>query len=187
MEHRAVITSSVHQSLPLPWVERFARLIPKSGEVLDLACGGGRHARLLATLGYRVEAVDRDPGLLEALQDIPGVSVRVADLEEGDWPYAGRTFAGIVVTQYLFRPRIPDLLALLADPGVLIYETFMVGNERYGRPANPQFLLRSGESLAWVQARGWRVVAFEEGQVDRPRASVVQRVCATRGAIAAVL
>lgn len=187
MEHGAVMTSSVHPSLPLPWVERFAGLIPRSGEVLDLACGGGRHTRLLARLGYRVEAVDRDPALLAALHDLPGVSPRVADLEGADWPYVGRAFSGVVVTQYLFRPRIADLLALVADPGVLIYETFMVGNENYGRPTNPQFLLRSGELLAWVQARGWRVLAFEEGYVDHPKASVVQRVCAVRGAVGAVL
>lgn len=174
-------------SPPSPWVRRFARLIPEHGEVLDLACGSGRHARLLAGLGYRVEAVDRSPLALASLQGLARVVPRQADLEDGGWPYRGRLFAGIVVTNYLFRPRIEELLACLAETGVLLYETFMVGNERYGKPSNPEFLLRSQEMLGWVRERGWQVVAFEEGQVDAPKPAMVQRLCATRGAIAARL
>jgi SAM-dependent methyltransferase len=174
-------------SPPSPWVRRFARLIPEHGEVLDLACGSGRHARFLAGLGYRVEAVDRSPLALASLQGLARVLPRQADLEDGGWPYRGRPFAGIVVTNYLFRPRIEELLACLAETGVLLYETFMVGNERYGKPSNPEFLLRSQEMLGWVRERGWQVVAFEEGQVDAPKRAMVQRLCATRGAIAARL
>ena len=163
-------------------MQRFASLIP-AGEVLDLACGSGRHARLLATLGYRVEAVDRDAQALAALRHVPGVTVRESDLEAPGWPYAGRRFAGIVVTNYLFRPRVEQLLACLADPGLLIYETFMRGNERYGRPSNPDFLLASQELLGWAQQRSWRVLAYEEGYCDDPAPAVVQRLCAARGTI----
>ena len=177
-------SSAPLQSPPSPWVARFAHLIPERGEVLDLACGSGRHARLLAGLGYYVEAVDRNPQALASLGDVDRVAVRQADLEDACWPYVGRSFAGIVVTNYLFRPRLGELLASLADPGVLIYETFMVGNERYGKPSNPQFLLRSQEMLDWVRQRGWRLVAFEEGRVDSPKPAMVQRLCAVRGAIA---
>lgn len=152
--------------------------------MLDLACGSGRHARLLAGLGYYVEAVDRDPQALAVLDDVDRVAVRQADLEDACWPYGERSFAGIVVTNYLFRPRLDELLASLADPGVLIYETFMVGNERYGKPSNPQFLLRSQEMLDWVLQRGWRLLAFEEGRVNSPKPAMVQRLCAARGAIA---
>lgn len=177
------MTTSLAQTLPSNWVQRFAGLIPRAGEVLDLACGNGRHSRLLAGLGYRVEAVDRDPHALAALRDVRGVSVRLADLEAESWPYAGRTFSGIVVTNYLFRPRIDQLFACLADPGLLIYETFMRGNERYGRPSNPDFLLASQELLGWAQQRAWRVLAFEEGYRDDPGPAIVQRLCAARGAI----
>lgn len=168
---------------PSLWVSRFASLIPRGGVVLDLACGGGRHTRLLAGQGYGVEAVDRDAASLGELAAISGVHVREADLESGTWPYGGRTFAGIVVTNYLFRPRLPVLLAALAEPGVLIYETFMIGNERFGKPSNPDFLLRSQELLDWAQHNALSVVAFEEGYVDQPKPAMVQRLCAVRGTL----
>lgn len=169
---------------PSSWVRRFAPLVPAGGEVLDLACGGGRHARLLAGLGHRVEAVDRDAAALARLSGVAGVSVRVADLEHAPWPYAGRRFAGIVVANYLHRPLLPLIEGALADAAVLIYETFMVGNERFGRPSNPDFLLHPQELLRVAQAAGLRIVAYEEGEVAQPRPAVVQRLCAVRGAAA---
>lgn len=138
-------------STPSPWVCRFAPIIPKGGKVLDFACGAGRNSRLLAAAGHAVEAVDRDLAGLAELVAVNGVEVREADLEAGVWPYDQHTFSGIVVTNYLFRPRLPALLAALADPGVLIYETFMIGNERYGKPSNPDFLLQSQELLDWAE------------------------------------
>ncbi len=165
---------------PSPWVERFLPLITAGGSVLDLACGRGRHALLLAQRGYRVEAVDRDASALAAISAAaPGIVTRTADLEGGPWPYHGCAFDGIVVTNYLFRPLLPMLLNALEVNGVLIYETFMVGNEGFGKPANPAFLLRPGELLD-VARRRLTVVAFEQGQVDAPRPAVVQRLCATR-------
>jgi len=181
------MTKHVEIAAPSAWVKRFAALIPPHGEVLDLACGGGRHARLLAGLGHPVEAVDRDAAALEGLASSTGVTVREADLEGAAWPYGGRVFSGIVVINYLFRPRLPALLATLAAPGVFIYETFMIGNERYGKPSNPDFLLGSQELLAWARDGGLRVVAFEEGYVDSPKPAVVQRLCAVRGDLMAAL
>ncbi len=165
---------------PSAWVHRFAPLIPAGGAVLDLACGGGRHARYLAGLGYRVEAVDRAAESIAALQDIPGIQARCADLENGPWPYIGRQFAGIVVTNYLWRPLLPLLLRSLELGGVLIYETFMVGNERFGKPSNPTFLLRKDELRHLVQQH-LDIVAFEQGEIDTPRSAVIQRICAVRG------
>lgn len=161
------------------WVKRWARLIPAGGAVLDVAAGSGRHARYLAGLGYRVEAVDRDAEALQALAGAPGITVRVADLEGGPWPYAGRRFDGIVVTHYLHRPLFPRLLEALGERGVLIYETFAAGNERYGRPSNPDFLLQPGELLAAFGA-ALQVVAFESGRVSVPKPAVLQRLCAVR-------
>lgn len=162
------------------WVKRFAGLINAGGTVLDLACGSGRHARLLADLGYRVEAVDRNADALAELSHArPQVITRVADLEGGPWPYHGCAFDAIVVTNYLYRPLLPLLLNALEVNGVLIYETFMLGNERFGKPSNPAFLLRPGELLELVRRR-LNIVAFEQGEVAIPRPMVVQRLCATR-------
>ena len=165
---------------PSPWVQRFAKRIRQGGEVLDLACGGGRHARWLAGEGWKIEAVDRDSAALAGLAGVPGVRDRVADLELGAWPYAGRHFDGIIVTNYLHRPLLPLIEGALDEGGVLIYETFMVGNERFGRPSNPDFLLRPQELLEVARAAGLRVLAFEEGEVATPKPAMVQRIAAQR-------
>ena len=165
---------------PSPWVVRFASLIPAGGRVLDLACGRGRHARYLAGLGYRVEAVDQDAEALASLAGIAGIETRQLDLEGGGWPYFGQAFDGVVVTNYLYRPLLPQILSLLDEHSVLIYETFMVGNELLGKPENPAYLLRKGELLEAVRSR-LNVVAFEQGRVEIPRPAMIQRICAARG------
>ena len=170
---------------PSAWVERFASLIPAGAEVLDFACGGGRHARWLAQRGLRVEAVDRNAESLASIAGLRGIDVREADLENGPWPYGDKRFDAIVVTNYLFRPRLGAMLDCLAAGGVLIYETFMLGNERFGKPSNPEFLLRPGELLERLHD-GYTVVAFEQGEVASPRPAMIQRVCAIRGANATV-
>ena len=164
---------------PSPWVVRCAALIPAGGAVLDLACGGGRHSRWLAERGHQVEAVDQDAEALASLADVAGVHTRCADLEGGPWPYGGRAFAGIVVTNFLWRPLLPFLLPLLEPGGVLIYETFMVGNEAFRQPTNPAYLLRPGELLEVVRGR-LSVIAFEQGQLALEPPAVVQRLCAQR-------
>ena len=167
---------------PSAWVVRWADRVPAGGRVLDLACGKGRHARYFAARGHPVEAVDRDPVKLGLLEGIPGVHARHADLESGPWPFAGQQFGGIVVANYLHRPLFPHLLAALATGGVLIYETFAAGNERYGRPSNPAFLLALGELLDVVHGR-LRVIAYEELYVSEPRPAMVQRICATKPSV----
>lgn len=166
---------------PSTWLRQWAGHIPAGGRVLDLACGSGRHTRYLASLGYRVEAVDMDASRLTGLARIPGVSVRTADMEQGPWPYAEAQFAGIVVTNYLHRPSFPNILSGLTPGGVLICETFAVGNERFGRPSNPNFLLLPGELLEVVRGK-LRVIAYEDVQVSQPRPAALQRICAVRPA-----
>jgi SAM-dependent methyltransferase len=170
---------------PSAWVRRFAGTIAPAGHVLDYACGSGRHARWLARVGFDVEAVDRDPEALGRLAGEGRVSTRLADLEDGPWPYAEATFDAVVVTNYLFRPRFDAMLACLRPGGVLIYETFMLGHERYGRPSNPAFLLRPGELLQRL-AENFTIVAFEQGVVHSPRDAVIQRVCAVKASEAVV-
>jgi len=158
-------------------VKRWAGFITAGGEVLDLACGSGRHSRFLAAAGFRVCAVDCDTEALAALAAVPGVSVQLADLEHAPWPLEGRHFAGIVVTNYLYRPLFAHVLEALAEDGVLIYETFALGNERFGKPSNPDFLLRPGELLELARGK-LRVLAYEDLQVSVPRPAMVQRICA---------
>ncbi len=169
---------------PSAWVARWADRVPAGGRVLDLACGTGRHARYFAARGHPVEAVDRDPAKLARLDGVPGVSTRCADLEGGPWPYEGQRFAGIVVSRYLHRPLFPRLLAALDPEGVLIYETFAAGNECYGRPSNPDFLLKPGELLEVVRGH-LRVIAYEDLTVSDPKPGVIQCVCAINSSLAA--
>ncbi|MCX7628067.1 MAG: methyltransferase domain-containing protein [Methylophilaceae bacterium] len=165
--------------MPSPWVVRHACHIRPGGRVLDLACGYGRNAAWLAKQSYRVEAVDRDATALSALAALPGVYPLMADLEAAPWPYPGQRFDGIVVSRYLHRPLLPLLAESLAFGGVLIYETFMVGHERHGKPSNPDFLLKPDE-LMQVYGPLLAICAFEQGEEHIPRPAVMQRICAIR-------
>jgi SAM-dependent methyltransferase len=164
---------------PSPWVVRWAPLVRPGGEVLDVAAGSGRHTRYLAARGLEVTAVDRDETALAPLASVSGVRVRAADLETTPWPFPPEAFDAVVVANYLHRPLFASLVASLRPGGILIYETFMQGNELLGRPSNPAFLLHPGELLEVLRDR-LTVVAFEQGRVDEPKPAVVQRVCAAR-------
>ncbi len=177
-----------HQSAaPSRWIARFAPLIAPGGAVLDVACGAGRHSALLRGLGHEVTAIDRDISRLGPLADDPGIEALQADLEDGGpWPLGARRFAGVVVANYLHRPLLPALIDAVGEGGVLIYETFAAGNEKFGRPSNPDFLLRPGELLAAV-AGELTVIAYECGVMETPKPAVIQRLCARRGDTPAVL
>jgi SAM-dependent methyltransferase len=163
---------------PSAWIERFAHLVPAGARVLDIAAGRGRQSRLFASRGARVIAVDRDAEALAASAHVPGIETRAADLEAAPWPFAGETFDAIVVVHYLHRGLFAPLLGSLARDGVLLYETFADGNEAYGRPTNPDFLLHEGELLERVRER-LTVVAFEQGRVTIGDGhAVVQRIVA---------
>lgn len=164
---------------PSPWVARWCPPAQRGDVALDLACGRGRHVRWLRGLGYRVVAVDRDADALRVAAFDDGVDPILADVESGPWPVADRAFRLVVVTNYLWRPLMARLLAAVAPSGLLVYETFLEGHERFGRPTNPDFLLRRGELLDAV-ADGFEAIAFEEGPEGDPPSAMRQRICARR-------
>jgi SAM-dependent methyltransferase len=165
--------------LPSLWLQAHAGYIRSHGRVLDVAAGKGRNARWLAQQGFQVEAVDRNADSLQALQGIDGITVRVADIERDGWPYAGQQFDAIVVCRYLHRPLFVDFIDSLAADGLLIYETFMQGQEAYGKPSNPDFLLKTDELLELVRGR-LEVVAFEQGLQEQPKPCMLQRIVARK-------
>ncbi|WP_280150866.1 class I SAM-dependent methyltransferase [Piscinibacter sp. XHJ-5] len=170
------MSEALHAALePSPWVQRWSPLVAAGASVLDVACGSGRHVRWFAARGCRVTAVDRDAAALAALSDI--AETVVADIESGPWPFAGRRFGAVIVTNYLWRPLLPAIVAAVDEGGVLIFETFARGNETVGRPSNPDFLLRPGELLA--AAAPLRIVAYEDGCLALPE-RFVQRIAAIR-------
>ena len=157
------------------WVARWSHLLPAGCTVLDLACGHGRHMRHFAQLGHPVTGVDRNP---DAIADVSPLGEAIcADIENGPWPLAGRTFGCVVVTNYLWRPLWPHILQSLAPNGVLIYETFSTGNEAVGKPSRPDFLLQQGELLN--VCKDLRIVAFQEVFIAEPD-RFVQRIVAVR-------
>ncbi len=168
-----------------PWIRRFLHLVPEYGHVLDLAAGGGRHSRWLLDRGRTVNALDRRIDELQKLKMTYDAAARSrleiieADLENGSpWPLGERRFDAVIVVNYLHRPLFPRLLTALTPGGVLLYDTFAVGQELYGRPGNPDFLLKPGELLTAV-GEHLQIVAYEHGLIDDGRGPAVrQRIAA---------
>jgi SAM-dependent methyltransferase len=167
-------------SEPSSWITRFASLVPPGGPVLDVACGTGRHTRFFLARGYPVTAVDRDTSALADIEDDPRLQVVGFDLEAGgSFPFGPGSFAGVVAVNYLHRPLLADLVAAVADGGALLYETYARGQERFGRPRRPEFLLEPGELLEAVRGE-LRVVAYEDLILEEPGPKAVQRIAAVR-------
>ncbi|WP_298824761.1 bifunctional 2-polyprenyl-6-hydroxyphenol methylase/3-demethylubiquinol 3-O-methyltransferase UbiG [uncultured Piscinibacter sp.] len=167
-----------HPSLaPSPWIQRWSALVPPGATVLDVACGSGRHLRWFAQRGCRVTGVDRDAVALAPLGELG--ELLVADIEGSPWPWPGRRFDAVVVTNYLSRPLLPTIVDSVGPGGVLLYETFAIGNQTVGKPSNPAFLLEPGELLRC--APGLRVIAYEDGFLTGPE-RYVQRLAAVREA-----
>lgn len=169
---------TVHEGLsPSNWVKRCSELLRPRSTVLDLACGSGRHAHYLAGKGHKVTALDKSPEALSKISSSIGIHTHEFDLELDSWPYSERKFDAIVVTNYLYRPIFQNIVDALSPSGILIYETFMSGNERFGRPSNPDFLLRPNE-LIDVTHKKLQILLYESGRVSEPSPALIQRICA---------
>lgn len=172
--------SAPDRPAPSHWVLRFAPLVAAdAGCVLDLACGSGRHGRLFLANGAPTLFLDRDLSGVEDLRGVAGAELLQADIENGPWPLAGRRFAAIVVTNYLWRPLFPQIVAALQPGGLLLYETFMRGNERFGKPASPDFLLVENELFDRCRD-AFDILAFEQGEDSQPKPAMRQRICAIK-------
>ena len=167
---------------PSEWVKRWSHLVTPLGTVLDVACGLGRHAYYFHQLNHRITLIDRAQKAIESIAiEAHCCEKVVADIENGAWPLVGRQFDAVVVTNYLWRPLMATLLASLLPGGVLIYETFALGNETVGKPSRPDFLLQPGELLDICKSL--RVVAYEDGFTmgpDEQTPRFVQRITAVR-------
>jgi SAM-dependent methyltransferase len=177
-------TSAHGLSAPSPWIARWSHLLPRGCDVLDVACGNGRHLQWFASRGHPVIGVDKEIAAARAL--VPAAQLVQADIENGPWPFSSsgglRRFGAVVVTNYLWRPLLPILLQSLAPSGLMLYETFAAGNETVGRPARPDFLLQPGELMQICD--GLHVVAYENGYVPNPD-RFVQRIAAFAPALPA--
>lgn len=165
---------------PSDWVMRFLPGVTPGGAVLDVACGSGRHLRAARAQGHPVVGIDRDTSAVTDLAGQAGVEIIAADLEAGQaFPLENRQFAGVIVTNYLWRPILPAIAGAVAPDGLLIYETFAAGHEALGgRPSNPDFLLQPNELLGVALDGGLTVIAFEQVTLAKPRARIVQRIAA---------
>ena len=166
--------------LPSDWVQRCSDLLKPCSTILDLACGSGRHTHYLAGKGHNVTALDKNPEALSKISSSIGIRPYEFDLETGSWPFLERKFDAIVVTNYLYRPILQNIVNTLSPSGILIYETFMSGNEQFGRPSNPDFLLMPNELINLVHEK-LHVLLYEAGRANDPKPGLIQRICAVSG------
>jgi SAM-dependent methyltransferase len=175
-----MVSKQVHNNMePSSWVKKCAEMVIEGGSVLDVACGKGRHTRYFLAKGHSVTAVDIDTTGLDDIADNRYLGVIEADLELFGWPFGGMEYDAIVVTNYLHRPMFPDLIETLAPGGVLIYETFALGNEAFGKPSNPDFLLRENELRDYF-GRHLQVLCYEQVFEENPTVGLKQRICAIK-------
>jgi len=162
---------------PSSWVIKYANYVPKNSKVLDLACGMGRHTQLFMGRGCHVTAVDIDTQGLQEFANSPNCQIVEMDIEQSEDWLLSQDFNCIVVTNYLHRPIMKHLANALAPEGILIYQTFMSGNEKFGKPSNPDFLLKKDELMETFEDE-LEVIAFSQGLTSKP--SMMQQICARK-------
>ena len=168
---------------PSDWIVRWSHLIKANGTVLDIACGFGRHVQWFHHRGLLVTGVDRSADALRSSAHLG--KMILADIENGPWPLMDEApgapqphqFDAVIVCNYLWRPLFSTILASIKPGGTLLYETFSEGNERYGKPSRPDFLLQPGELL--TACNTLKIIAYEDVLLDAPP-RCVQRIAAMR-------
>ncbi len=169
---------------PAPLLARNWQLFRKSGlaePVIDLACGDGHNGIFLAAQGIPVVLIDLSAAKLEAARRAAQkaavkVQVKRWDLEQGESsPLAVQSAGGFVIFRYLHRPLMPAVKAAVKKGGIVIYETFTRDQTRFGRPHNPDFLLRPGELRQWFL--DWQILHYFEGTMPEPDRAMAQIVC----------
>ena len=173
----ATLPDSHGAQAPSQWIARFAHLVRPQGQVLDIACGLGRHMRMFHAKNHDVTGIDKAQAAIDAVANL-GPAIQ-ADIENDPWPLPGQQFDAVVVTNYLWRPLWPQILDSVKPGGLLLYETFAQGNEAFGKPSRADFLLAPGELLQ--VCKGWQIIAYEHGQLRQPE-RVVQRIAALKPA-----
>lgn len=167
---------TMHSSPVSDWLVKWSHLLRHQPTVLDIACGSGRHMQYLNQLGCSVTGVDRDENALQSAAHFG--KVLLADIENQAWPEAlNKKFQVVIVFNYLYRPLMQQIENCVAEGGFLIYETFALGNEAFGRPKNPDFLLKPEELL--TQFSHLSPIAYESGRLLNPE-RIVQRAVFTR-------
>ena len=169
---------------PSTWIMQQAKSWPDQAELLDFASGHGRHSCALSDAfpgRFDILATDHNhEALKELIAQCPCVETLHTDLEDSNsWPFKDHNFDVVLVTNYLFRPRLGALFKLIRKGGFLAYETFADGNATYGRPSNPNFLLNDGELLARLPD-DFTVLDYFHGKIDQPQPAIIQRLAARR-------
>ena len=169
---------------PSSWIMQQAERWPNGSKILDFASGYGRHSMALSSSfpgRFEILATDYNHAALRELAaQFPNVKTLHTDLENTNiWPFADHDFDVVLVTNYLFRPRLPELFRLIRNEGFLAYETFADGNGTYGRPSNPNFLLNDGELPACLP-NDFEILDYFHGKIDQPRPAIIQRLAAKR-------
>lgn len=162
-----------------PWIRKYSSLFPKEFPILDVACGKGRHSFHMQNLGYDVVAVDKDTTAINDCQPPSNIFVVEADLENHLWPFSRQVFSGVIVVNYLWRPLFQDIFSSLAPGGVLLYDTFAQGNENFGRPRNPDFLLAPDE-LKTLCTETFDIFDYFHGAITSPAPAVRQSIAAIK-------
>ena len=161
------------------WVTYCTNLINKKSKILDVACGSGRHAKFLIQKGHFVTGIDINPKFELNADDQKNNKIIKYDLENNVWPFETDSFDCILVTNYLHRALFPFFIKSVKQNGFIIYETFSLGNEKFGKPSNPDYLLDNNELLNLLKHE-MRIISYQDGIVLNNVQKYVQRVFAIK-------
>ena len=156
--------------------------IKKKINLLDFASGNGRNCIPLLKKNIIVTAIDKDQEKLNKYKTFNNINTICFDLEtEEEWPLLKEYYDVIIVVNYLFRPKVKKLINLLKKDGFLFYETFSLGNEKYGSPKNRNFLLKNKE-LIEIFSNELLPLSFYDGKIKGKNISIKQRASFKKGA-----